>query len=83
MNQVDESETVHNQRDDVEIEVNYRRLRVPRHVTGSAIKAAAHIDPTFDLYQIKGEEEIPIGDEEEIEVHEGAKFVATPGLEPA
>lgn len=67
----------------VEIEVNYRRVRVPERVTGAAIKVAAHIDPTFDLYRIEGDDEIPVGNDEEIEVRHGAKFVATPGLEPA
>jgi hypothetical protein len=68
---------------EVEIEVNYRRVRVPQRVTGSAIKEAAHVDATFDLFRIEGDDEIPIGNDEEIEVHHGAKFVATPGLEPA
>jgi len=68
---------------EVEIEVNYRRVRVPERVTGAAIKEAAHIDQTFDLYRIEGNDEIPIGNDEEIEVHQGTKSVATPGLEPA
>ncbi len=68
---------------EVEIEVNYRRVRVAQRVTGAAIKAAAHVDPTFDLYRVEGEDEVLIENEEEIEVHHGAKFVATPGLEPA
>jgi hypothetical protein len=70
-------------RHEVEIEVNYRFVKVPQHVTGVAIKVAARIDPTFDLYRIEGDEEFPVGNDEEIEVHHGAKFVATPGLEPA
>ncbi|MGO8862264.1 MAG: hypothetical protein ACLQRH_16070 [Acidimicrobiales bacterium] len=68
---------------EVEIEVNYRRVRVPERVTGAAIKEAAHIDLTFDLYRIEGGDEIPVGNDEEIKVHHDAKFVATPGLEPA
>ncbi len=68
---------------EVEIEVNYRRVRVPRKVTGMAIKQAAHVDESFDLYRIEGDDEILVTNEETIEVHEGSKFVATPGLEPA
>jgi hypothetical protein len=68
---------------EVEIEVNYRRVRVPRRVTGLAIKQAAHVDESFDLYRIEGDDETLVTNEEELEVHEGSKFVATPGLEPA
>jgi hypothetical protein len=68
---------------EVEIEVNYRRVKVPRKVTGLAIKQAAHVDESFDLYRIEGDDEFLVTNGEEIEVHERSKFVATPGLEPA
>ena len=79
MSQVTEGANAH----EVEVEVNYRRVRVPRKVTGLAIKQAAHVDESFDLYRIEGDDELLVTNEEELEVHEGSKFVATPGLEPA
>lgn len=82
MSEVSEAEAAPHDHE-VEIEVNYRRVRVPRKVTGLAIKRAAHVDESFDLYRIEGDDEFLVTNEEEIEVHERSKFVATPGLEPA
>lgn len=67
----------------VEIKVNYRLVRVPERVTGTRIKEAAGLNPTFELYKVVGDEETLIDDDEEIHVHQGEEFVATPGLEPA
>jgi hypothetical protein len=68
---------------DVEIEVNYHKVRVPRETNGSQIKQAAHLGADYELYRIHAEDEIRIGDDEAITVHSGERFVAAPGLEPA
>jgi hypothetical protein len=82
-----ESETDAAERGDrlVEIFVNdpSKPVLVPREVTGFAIKQAAGVDPTFDLYRVRGEHEDPVNDDETITVHKGERFIATPKLDPS
>jgi len=67
----------------VDIQVNYRRVEVAEEISGAGIKAAAHINATFDLYKINGEDETFIADDLVLKVRDGEEFVATPCLEPA
>lgn len=69
----------------VEIFVNdfHKPIFVPREVTGAGIKAAAGVDPTFDLFRIHGDKEIPVENEETIKVTKGERFIATPKLDPS
>jgi hypothetical protein len=77
--EVSEAERTH----EVEISVNNRPVRVPKVTTGSAIKTAAGVPADYQLFRVKGHEEIPVGDDERVEVHEHERFAATPSIEPA
>jgi hypothetical protein len=68
---------------EVEIVVNNRPVQVHRRTTGSAIKSAAGVPADYQLFEIRGHEEIEIGNDEIIEVHHGERFAATPPIEPA
>jgi hypothetical protein len=48
-------------------------------VTGSEIKAKAGVPPDSILYELRGEERIPVGDNERVRIHEHERFLATPG----
>jgi hypothetical protein len=77
--EVSEAERTH----EVEISVNNRPVRVPKVTTGSAIKTAAGVPADYQLFRVKGHEEIPVGDAQRVEVHEHERFAATPSIEPA
>jgi len=67
----------------VEIKVNNRPVLVPDETTGTEIKSLAGQNPSFELFEIRGENEIAIPDDKHITVHRGEEFIACPGLEPA
>jgi len=67
----------------VEILVNGKPVQVPSEVTGAEIKAAAKVPPDFRLFRVKGQQEIPVGDDERLRVRQHEKFVASPTLDPA
>lgn len=67
---------------EVEIFVNKHPVRVPARTTGAAVLAAAGV-PEDQLFRVEGTREVPVGADEEIEVHDGERFVATPPIEPA
>jgi len=67
----------------VAISVNNKVVEVPEETTGAGIKNAAGIPPNFQLFEIRGHEEHEIGNDQQIRVHEGERFVATPPIEPA
>jgi hypothetical protein len=48
-------------------------------VTGSEIKTKAGVPPDSLLYELRGENRIPVGDNERIKIHEHERFLATPG----
>jgi hypothetical protein len=68
---------------EVEILVNKRPVRVPSPTTGKAIKAEARVPDDDQLFRVEGDREIPVADDQVVEVHDGARFVATPPIEPA
>jgi hypothetical protein len=67
----------------VEILVNNKEVSVPKKTTGAEIKANAGVDPAFQLFRVEGKTEHEVGNDEEIHVHEGQHFVATPTLDPS
>ena len=67
----------------VEILVNTKPVQVPSEVTGAEIKTAATVPADFRLFRVKGQQEIPVGDEELLRVHHHEKFIASPTLDPA
>ena len=48
-------------------------------VTGAEIKTKAGVPSNYVLSEKRGEELIPIGDNEQIKIHKDERFVATPG----
>jgi hypothetical protein len=68
---------------EVQVELNYRRVRVPGHTTGLVIKERAGIDTTWSLFIVRGREETEVGNDTALDVHEGERFVSTPCLEPS
>ena len=67
----------------VEIVVNQQPVEVPKETTGAEIKELAGVAPDFQLFLIDGDEEIEIGNDEQIKVHKGMAFSATPTLDPS
>jgi RNase P/RNase MRP subunit p29 len=67
----------------VEILVNTKTVEVPKKTTGAEIKAKAGVDPAFQLFRVDGKTEHEVGNDEEITVHTGQVFVATPTLDPS
>ena len=61
----------------------YRPLKVPRKVTGAQIKAAAGVDPSYELFRLDGDKELPIADDKQIKVEDGERFIANPKLDPS
>jgi hypothetical protein len=67
----------------VQIIVNSKKVEVPKKVTGAQIKAAAGVPADFDLFHVHGRKEDPVGDNQELTVTKGEKFVASPTLDPS
>jgi hypothetical protein len=67
----------------VEIEVNNKPVVVPKKTTGAEIKAKAGVAADFQLFRIAGKTEHPVADDDEITVHAGQRFVASPTLDPS
>jgi hypothetical protein len=67
----------------VEILVNNKDVVVPKKTTGAEIKEKAGVDPAFQLFRIDGKSEHEVGNDEEITVHKGQRFIASPTLDPS
>src|SRR4051794_21268841 len=67
----------------VEILVNTKPVQVSSEVTGAEIKAAAKVPADFRLFRVEGHQEIPVGNDELLHVHQHEKFIASPTLDPA
>ena len=50
-----------------------------RNVTGLQIKEKANVPAESILYRLSGHDRIPIGDNEQIEIHEDERFLDVPG----
>jgi hypothetical protein len=67
----------------VEIEVNNKPVVVAKKTTGAEIKEKAGVAIDFQLFRIAGKTEHPVADDDEITVHAGERFVASPTLDPS
>ena len=67
----------------VEITVNNREVTVPKETTGAEIKQLAGVDADFQLFEIRGDEEIEIGNEQPVKVHAHERFTAASTLDPS
>ena len=63
----------------VSITVNKKVVEVPHKTTGAAIKAVAGVPLSFKLYRKEGGHLDPVGDNDELTVHENEAFVAVSG----
>ena len=77
------STTSETQTETVEIEVNNKPVVVPKKTTGAEIKEKAGVAADFQLFRIAGKTEHPVADDDEITVHVGQRFVASPTLDPS
>ena len=68
---------------EVEILVNKRPVLVPARTTGAVIKEKAEVPADDQLFRVERDREIPVADDQVIEVRDGEQFVATPPIEPA
>lgn len=69
--------------DEVGILVNNKAVSVPKHTTGAEIKSRAGVPATFELFEVKGKKEEPVGDDDKVTVKEGDRFIASPSLDPS
>ena len=69
--------------EEVSITVNHKPVDVPKHTTGAEIKRRAGVSETFQLFRITGKKEHPVADDDELTVHDGERFVASPSLDPS
>lgn len=67
----------------VAIEVNNKPVVVPKKTTGAEIKAKAGVAADFQLFRVAGKIEHSVADDDEITVHAGQRFVASPTLDPS
>jgi hypothetical protein len=67
----------------VEIVVNGKMVTVPKRITGAGIKSAAHVPADFELFRVHERKEIQVPDDEQLTVHGGEKFIASPTLDPS
>lgn len=59
--------------------VNNQPAKTAEHeLTGAQIKSLAGIPPDYELFQVKGTNTVPVGNEELIHVHEKQHFRAIP-----
>ena len=64
----------------ITILVNDKPVEMPtKLVTGLQIKIAAKVPVDSTLYRLRGQERIPVGDNEQIEIHEEERFLDVPG----
>lgn len=67
----------------VEILVNNKPILVPKETTGAEIRELAGLPNDFQLFLIKGDEEIEVENDEPIKVHKHQRFSATSTLDPS
>lgn len=67
---------------EVEILVNHRAVTVPRETTGAEIKRLAGVPADFELFVVRGDEDIQVKDDE-IKVHPQQRFTASSTLDPS
>jgi hypothetical protein len=59
--------------------VNNKELTtIERELTGAQIKALAGVPGEYELFQVKGDQTVPIGNDEVVKVHNNEHFRAIP-----
>jgi Multiubiquitin len=59
--------------------VNNKPFETDEHqLTGAQVKKLAGIPPDYELFQVRGDQTAPIGNEEVIHIHENLHFRAIP-----
>ena len=72
--------TVETETRTITIFVNDKPLQFTSNsVTGSEIKSKAGVPSDSILYELRGENRVPIGDNEQIRIHENERFLDVPG----
>lgn len=67
----------------VKITVNNKPVVVPKKTTGSEIKEKAGVAADVQLFRVAGNTEHAVADGDEITVHDGQAFIASPTLDPS
>ena len=63
----------------ITIFVNNQPFSTDKHEqTGAEIKALAGIPPDYELFEVKGENTVPVGNNETVHLHEKEHFRAIP-----
>ncbi len=47
-------------------------------LTGSQIKALANVPADYELFEVRGDQTIPVGNDQEVQIHEKLHFRAIP-----
>ncbi len=47
-------------------------------LTGTGIKKLADIPPDYELFEVKGDQTVPVGNDQEVKIHENLHFRAIP-----
>jgi hypothetical protein len=68
---------------DIDVVVNNKPVRVPKHTTGAEVKVRAGVPSSYQLFRIDGKSEHEVRDDERITVHRDERFVASPTLDPS
>jgi hypothetical protein len=59
--------------------VNNQEFQTAEHqLTGLAVKQLAGVPADYELFQVRGDQTVPVGDEEVVHIHEKMHFRAIP-----
>lgn len=59
--------------------VNNQAFTTNEHkLTGAQVKAIAGVPNDYELFEVKGDKTVPIGDSQEVQIHEKIHFRAIP-----
>jgi hypothetical protein len=59
--------------------VNNKPVETDEHeLTGSAIKALAEVPADYELFEVKGDQSVPVGNDQVVHIHNDQHFRAIP-----
>jgi hypothetical protein len=59
--------------------VNNTAFKTEEHqLTGTQIKQLAAVPPDYELFEVKGDQTVPVGNDQEVKIHENLHFRAIP-----
>jgi hypothetical protein len=59
--------------------VNNNEFQTSEHdLTGTQIKELASVPPDYELFEVKGDHTVPVGNEQAVEIHNNLHFRAIP-----